>query len=191
MWTGDDSARLLYLVLLGAFLILVVARGQNLSGYLRYGLIWAAILGVVALGFAAWGDLRDDWFPPQTYLANGAVEVPRGDSGHYEVVLRLNDRPVRFLIDTGATGVSLPRDVAAEVGIDTAALDFDREALTANGPVPIADASIATVALGERVDRDVPVTVNGGGLRMPLLGMTYLNRFGSVAIRNGTLTLSP
>ncbi|PRY94960.1 aspartyl protease family protein [Hasllibacter halocynthiae] len=191
MWTGDDTASLLYLSLLGAFLILVVARGQNLSGFLRYGLIWAAILGIAALGFAAWEDLRDDWFPPQTYLANGAVEVPRARSGHHEIVLRLDGRPVRFLVDTGATGISLPRDVAADVGIDVDALAFDGEAMTANGTVPFARARVGTVALGDRVDRDVPVAVNGGGLRTPLLGMSYLNRFGSVSIRRGVLTLTP
>ncbi|MGR3542461.1 MAG: retropepsin-like aspartic protease family protein [Hasllibacter sp.] len=191
MLTGDDTANLLYLVLLGAFLILVVARGQNLSGFLRYGLIWAAILGLVALGYNAFQQVRDDLFPPQTYLAGGAVEVPRNDMGQYEIVLRLNDVPVRFLIDTGATDIVLNRADAARVGLSPLTLDYTGTALTANGPVATATATVDTVALGERVDRDVAVSVNEGQLDGSLLGMAYLNRFGRVSIVDRRLRLEP
>ena len=191
MLTSDDYASFLYLALLGGFLILVVARGQNLSGFLRYGLIWAAILGLTALGYNAWERVRDDLFPPQSYLAGGAVEVPRNDQGQYEIVLRLNDVPVRFLIDTGATDIVLSRDDAARAGLSPLTLDYSGTALTANGPVATASATVDTLALGERIDRDVEVSVNEGELDGSLLGMAYLNRFGRVSIADGRLRLEP
>lgn len=51
--TGDDTARLIYGVLLvtlvgSAFL---AGRRENTGTLLRYGLIWAAIIGAVALGY--------------------------------------------------------------------------------------------------------------------------------------------
>lgn len=193
MLTTDDYASLLYLVLLGAFLILVVARGQNLSGFLRYGLIWAAILGLVALGYNAYEQLRDDLFPPQTVLANGAVEVPRNEQGQYELVLRLNDVPVRFLVDTGATAIVLNQSDAARAGLSPLTLDYDGSALTANGVIATATATVDTVTLGDRVDRDVEVSVNEPDalLDSSLLGMAYLNRFGRISIADGRLRLEP
>ncbi len=92
------------------------------------------------------------------------------------VNVRLNDRVTApFLIDTGASDVSLPLWVAEELGLD---LDGARTGLyrTANGLVRSALVTLDSVELGgARVER-VPAHVNKS-LSTGLLGLSFFNHF--------------
>ena len=46
------------------------------------------------------------------------------------------------------------------------------------------------IAIGAITDRDVPAVVNAGEMEQSLLGMTYLQRWGSIEISGGQLTLT-
>jgi aspartyl protease family protein len=100
------------------------------------------------------------------------IEIRRAGDGHYHWPGSLNGRPVDFLIDTGATGTAIPRQLADEVGLT---LEGSVRSSTAGGTVQGALAR-ADVALegGVRVDR-LRVTVLPA-LEAPLLGMDVLGR---------------
>ncbi|HSG57216.1 MAG TPA: TIGR02281 family clan AA aspartic protease, partial [Paracoccaceae bacterium] len=75
-------------------------------------------------------------------------------------------------------------------GLDPAKLAFIGSAMTANGPVRTAPVRLDSIRLGGIEDRGLRAFVNEGEMRESLLGMTYLQRFSSVEIRQGALILT-
>lgn len=95
--------------------------------------------------------------------------------GHYISSGSINDKPVRFLVDTGATTIALGLSDARRLGLDK--LDGRRGiAGTANGSVTATCVQLDKVSLGDitlegvngcYVEQDMPVV---------LLGMSFLSR---------------
>ena len=119
----------------------------------------------------------------------GRIEVPRGPDGHYYLTLDINDAPVRFVVDTGATSMVLTKTDAERVGLTADDLIFYSEAMTANGPVRTAPVRLDDVALGPFHDANVRAFVNEGEMNQSLLGMDYLIRYARLEITNGQLIL--
>ena len=190
--TGDDFGQLAYLVVLGAAIIVwfFVQNRQSLNKTLQHGALWGLIfLGTVA-AVGLWGDIRQTVRPQQMVMADGArVEVPRGPDGHYYLTLDINDTPVRFVVDTGATSMVLTQSDAGRIGLSEDELIYFSEAMTANGPVRTAPVRLDRVALGPFEDSNVRAFVNEGEMTRSLLGMDYLNRFARLEINNGRLIL--
>ena len=191
MLAGDNLGQLAYLILLliavGGWFI-AEARG-NLGKSTRQFLVWGLIfIGLIA-GFGLWGDIRDDIAPRQSLTSSGVIEVPLGVDGHYYLDLELHGTRVEFVVDTGATDIVLTRQDAERLGFDFDALNFGGTAQTANGTVQIASARVDTIQLGDIVDRNFRVSVNGGEMDVSLLGMAYLDKFSSISIRDRRLIL--
>ncbi|WP_369932485.1 TIGR02281 family clan AA aspartic protease [Rhodovulum sp. 12E13] len=190
--TGEQTASLLYLVLLGSVLAgyFFLSHRQSLGQGLRQAGLWALIfIGVIA-GYGLWSDLQGTVTPQQSVFTDeGRVVVPRSADGHYRMVLEVNGTPVRFVVDTGATDIVLSADDARRVGLDPSELAFVGAARTANGMVSTARVWLDEVRLGGIADTGVPAVVNGGEMTGSLLGMTYLDRFSEVRIGGGALTL--
>ena len=191
--TGDDTAHLLYLGLLGAaiFGYFIAANRQNMGQTLRQLALWALIfMGTIAVA-GLWPSIRDGALgPQQSYTSTGEMQIPRGFDGHYHVTLGVNGTPLSFVVDTGASDIVLSQEDARRVGIDPDGLAYLGRARTANGTVPLARVRLDTVALGKEVERGVPASVNGGEMTGSLLGMSYLSQFGRISIENDILTLS-
>lgn len=188
----DDQARLFYLVLLlvGLLAFLIVGQGHRLGRSLRDLAIWLLILAMVVIAYSFRDTLRMAVMPGAARLVEGgAVELRRGSDGHFHAVLDVNGHPLRFVVDTGASGIVLSRSDAAAVGIDPDALTFSGRALTANGSVATAPVRLAEVRFAEFTDRDVAAQVNGGALDQSLLGMEYLDRFARIEIEGDRMRL--
>jgi len=129
---------------------------------------------------------------PTILRAGPAVRtlVYRTDArGHVALTAMVNGAPVRFLVDTGASRVTLTAEDARAAGISPGELVFNQRSQTANGL-----AREAPVILREiRIDRlsidNVSAAVNEN-LNMSLLGMSFLRRLKSFEMREGTLTIS-
>jgi aspartyl protease family protein len=175
---ADQIARVVYLGLLlmavGGW-VLVEYRAR-LGQALRVALAWGMIFLGVAAGYGLWGDLRRDIRPDQIAGAD-QVEIPRSQDGHYYLRLEVNGRPVTFMADTGASGITLSGQDAADLGIDPAALTYLGRAVTANGEVRTARITLPLVALGPFRDQDVTAFVTDGEMEGSLLGMDYLGLF--------------
>lgn len=188
-----DLGRLIYLVLLlGAvgFWVLVQNR-QSLNSTLQQIAIWVFIfLGAIA-AVGLWEDIRQTVLPQQTvHSAQGQITVPRSADGHYYLLLQVDGVPVHFLVDTGASAVVLTQQDAARAGFDLENLAYVGRAQTANGQVRTAPIWIDEMSLGGIVDQDLRASVNEGDMEQSLLGMSYLQRWSSIEIRNGALVLT-
>ena len=184
--------QLTYLVLLAAAIGgSAIVAGRNQWGKMaQQAAIWALIFVGVIAAYGLWDDLRNDVAPRQALIDGGAVAVPRSPDGHYHLTLTVNDRPVRFIVDTGASQIVLSRQDAVAVGIDPDDLTYSGIAFTANGTVRTAPAVLGAVALEGIVDRNLPAVVNAGDMDASLLGMTYLRLFSRIEIADETLVLT-
>ncbi len=191
--TGDDTARLIYLVLLGSAIAMwfFAQNRASLGKLTQQALVWGLIFVGVIAAVGLWGDIRGTVQPGAArMLGENSVELRRQMDGHYYVTAEVNGTPVDFVVDTGATVVVLTREDAKAIGLDTADLAFVGRASTANGEVRTAPVRLDSVRIGPLEDRDVGAVVNSGELGQSLLGMNYLQRFSRVEIADGKLILT-
>lgn len=156
----------------------------------RNALIWVLIF----LGFtwvaAEWDTFRGEFGQQQATFTDARIEVPKGVDNHFRLTLIINEVPVDFLVDTGASQVVLTQRDAARVGLDPDNLAYIGTAFTANGEVATAPVRLDSVILGDIRDTRVPASVNSGQMESSLLGMSYLSRFESIEIRQDRLILN-
>ena len=187
-----DIGSLAYLGLLGAVLVfwLIVHNRQALGRTLQQAAGWVLIFLAVIAAVGLWDDIRRTALPGRAAVATeGRIEVPRSPDGHFYLTLLVNDAPVQFMIDTGASAVVLRPDDATRAGIDTADLAFTGRAKTANGAIRTAPVRLAKVSLGPIEDRNLRAWVNEGAMDQSLLGMSYLERWGRIEIAGQHLVL--
>ncbi len=105
--------------------------------------------------------------------------VLSGDSkGHYITTVLVNGVSMQFLVDTGATSVTIGADDAKRANVRYTAADRGTMQ-TANGLVTAYRVKFDTVKLGEIVLHNVDGVVlegNALGGRFGLLGMSFLSR---------------
>lgn len=91
--------------------------------------------------------------------ASGSIEIQleRNRAGHYVMSGHINDVPVEFILDTGATDVVIPASVADAAGLRQG---NPNQAMTANGLVTIFSTRIATLQLGAIELTDVRASIN-------------------------------
>ena len=118
----------------------------------------------------------------------GKVLLAADTRGHFYIEGAVNRVPVRFLVDTGATMVSLPQRDADRLGID-----YRRgrrgTSHTANGEATVYLVRLDAIRIGEIELHGIEALVHeGAGLDQALLGMSFLNRVNM--LRDGaTMTL--
>lgn len=104
-----------------------------------------------------------------------AVTLVSDSRGHFIVNGSVNGASIRFLVDTGATFVSLGAADARRAGID-ATRGVPATAMTANGPVRVWRVRLASVKVGDITLNNVEASVHEQDLPIALLGMSFLNR---------------
>jgi aspartyl protease family protein len=116
--------------------------------------------------------------------------IAKSADGHYWAAAEVDGAPVRFLVDTGSSAVTLTAADAARLGIDVARLRYDRPVLTAAGGEQGASIMLDHIDVaGARVEH-VAAVVMRGGLPASLLGMSYLGRLSSFQATPEALFLS-
>ncbi|MGR3804578.1 retropepsin-like aspartic protease family protein [Marinibacterium profundimaris] len=188
-----QSGNLIYLVVLGTALIVmfIVNNRQGIGATLRQLVTWGLIFLAVLAAYGLWEDVRRTVVPTQTVIASeNRIVVPRSADGHFYLTLEINDRPLRFMVDTGATDLVLSRRDAEAAGIDPSGLAFYGRARTANGEVRTAPVTLDRVALGPYEDRNVAASVNDGAMDGSLLGMRYLDRWSRIEMGGGEMVLT-
>ncbi|HEY4958914.1 MAG TPA: retropepsin-like aspartic protease [Caldimonas sp.] len=107
--------------------------------------------------------------------------------GHFFSSGNINGKTVRFLVDTGATNVSMSQDDADRIGLDykNGQRGMSR---TANGVVPVYRTTLTSVRVGDVVVYNVDATIVPGQIGHVLLGNSFLTRF-QMRRENDKLTL--
>lgn len=112
-----------------------------------------------------------------TVAADGAGKVimTADNQGHFYTTGTVNGVSVRFLVDTGATMISLGASDARRIG-----LDFNRGqkgmTQTANGQSVVSKIQLDTVRIGDVTLHNVDALIHQTEMPMALLGMSFLNR---------------
>ena len=105
------------------------------------------------------------------------VRVDRDSQGMYFSSGTINDFPVNFLVDTGATFIAINSNLAKQIGIDYLSLGTPSQANTASGLVQAWKLMLDKVSVGEVEIHMVEAAVIEGNYPIkPLLGMSFLNR---------------
>lgn len=191
--TSDNTASLIYLVLLGCAVggWFFMAGRDSIGKTLQMAAIWGFIFVGVIAAYGLWNDVQRQTLNNQVLqLGEGQISVPRQPDGHYYLTLELNGANIRFVVDTGATDMVLTRTDAERAGLNPDELNFIGVANTANGQVRTAPVRIDTVRLGDITDTNVRASVNDGEMFGSLLGMGYLERWGHISISGGELRLT-
>jgi aspartyl protease family protein len=113
---------------------------------------------------------------------------PADGQGHVYVDALVNGVPVHFLVDTGATLVSLTMADAKASGIKSGDLQFAVKTSTANGTASAAPVTLHQISIGQMPIFDVPALVHQN-LSVSLLGQSFLTRLRSYNMQDGQLTL--
>ena len=107
--------------------------------------------------------------------------------GHFLTTGLVNGTSLRFLVDTGASMISLGAGDARRIGIDPGKGE-PGIVNTANGQARVSRVKLDSVRVGDIVLNNVDATVHQHDLPFALLGMSFLNRMEMQ--RNGdTMTL--
>ena len=117
-------------------------------------------------------------------MKSGETAAPRGNrivlnassGGHFLSGGSINGRTVQFMVDTGATMVSMGAADADRLGIDYRQGQVGRSA-TANGTVNVYKVKLTSVRVGDVEVYDVDAIVMPNGASHVLLGNSFLNRF--------------
>ncbi len=141
-------------------------------------LAWLVVLGLLSAFFGGWMEKLDN--PNQKVVsalhADGVREVvlQQNRAGHYVANGAINGHRVTFLLDTGATSVSVPASIAGPLGLKRGA---PLRANTANGTVTTYATRLDEVQLGnislENVRADINPHMQGTEV---LLGMSFLRK---------------
>ena len=190
--SSDQTADAIYLSLLGGALLLsyLLASRINIGKMLQQMGIWVLIfMGAIAV-IGMWPEIQRTITPRQSIVDGTTIVLPLARDGHYYLTLDINNVPVEFVVDTGASQVVLTQDDAKRIGLNPSSLSYLGTASTANGTVRTAAVRLDTVSLAAITDTNVRAVVNDGQMFGSLLGMTYLSNFDSITIKDGQLILS-
>jgi aspartyl protease family protein len=115
------------------------------------------------------------------------IVLPMGSGGHFTTIGTINGHVTSFLVDTGATNVSISQIEAEKLGLRYA---YGKRIVTqtANGIVPAYQFQLASVRIGDIEVRDVDAIVIPGTMSHVLLGNSFLGRF-QMRRENDVMTL--
>ena len=157
---------------------------------LRHAII--AVIGFASAALATTAVIKlDQARHPAPAPMAATAQIPRAKDGHYWVTGEVGDRRIRFLVDTGATTVSLTPEDARALGVDPDRLAYLYEVSTADGHARAAKVRLTSLSVGGAMVKDVDALVIEKGLPTSLLGMTYLGRLSKFEAGPGGLVLRP
>ena len=150
---------------------------------------WAAALFLATRFFGEWEQRQEN---PNTVVASehgdGYVEVKLTSNrdGHFVMTGQINARPVQFMLDTGATNVAVPENVAQTLRLERG----ERvQVSTANGRTDAFRTPLQRLQIGDIVLNNVrALVVPGLDGEQVLLGMSAVKQL-EFTQRGGTLLL--
>ena len=105
-----------------------------------------------------------------------SVVLSADSRGHFVTDGQINGLPIRFMVDTGASLVSIPASEANRLALNYRSGQMAMMN-TANGPAPAYRIRLDTVRVGDVSINGVDaVVMEGSAMPFALLGMSFLNR---------------
>lgn len=150
---------------------------QRKMGLTMILLAWIVLFGLLAAAFDEWLTRREN---PNRQVSSsahdGVIEVALAPNPqhHYLVDGLLNGQPVTYMVDTGATDVVIPADLADRMGLQRGQRSI---ANTANGMVGVYHTTLDSLEVGAIRLQRVRASINPGMRdEVVLLGMSALRQ---------------
>ncbi len=149
-------------------------------------LAWGFAIGILAWMFHDWQTQSQK---PVTESSGGinSVSIPAGPFGHYRIKGSINGIPVNFLVDTGATSISIPADLGNKLVLSKG---LPYRVSTANGNIQVNSTRIDRLQFGSIQLTNLNAHLNPGmsADQDVLLGMSALKQL-EFTQSNGWLTI--
>jgi len=161
--------------------------GDNPDSRLGTRMLWIAAIGLLGGLYLLFSMLEKGGKTVSTRDHNGAamVVLEQDRNGHYEAQGTINGQPVTFLVDTGATDVSMPESAARALDL---AFGPRVTVMTAAGPADAWVTRLDEVTVGGIRRENVRATITGGNFDGILLGMSFLKHY-SLQQQDGRLVI--
>ena len=175
----------------------LAARRLPLSYVAKAGLAWIAIFAALFAIFSFRFEFRGIWERVKAdisgtagqSISGDAIELRRQDDGHYWIMVDINGKPVRFMVDSGATVTAINATTAKEAGVE--ANGYPIILSTANGRVAAKRATVLSLVVGPHKIENHPVVVSESFGDVNLLGMNFLNDMQSWRVEANKMVLIP
>ncbi|MGB5482918.1 retropepsin-like aspartic protease family protein [Parasphingorhabdus sp.] len=198
--TEDQNINLVFAI--GALVLVASALFSRRMGFaeiIRTALAWVAIFAVFIVGFSYQNEILAVWNRVSGEVSGANEQLVVGDTlrirqsadGHFWANATVNELPVRFLIDSGATTTAMTLQTARSAGIEISGSPFPVILTTANGSVEAQRGSIQSLQIGSMVAKDLPVVVAEEFGDSNVIGMNFLSQLKSWRVEGREMILEP
>ena len=184
-------------ILMAVMLVLgsLMARREPAARKLTFALAWLAIF---AGGFVLF-TFRDDfdWVAQRLRAeATGApveqgaeLRIPMAIDGHFWIAGRINGKPVKFLVDSGATMTTIGGQTARRTAVSVSPTP-NQIVRTGNGIIKVSSGRARSLQVGSIERQDFAMHVAGGD-ELNVLGMNFLSSLRRWGVEGRWLVLVP
>ena len=121
--------------------------------------------------------------------SGGELTLRRQRDGHFYADADVDGGNVRFMVDTGASGIALTGSDAKALGLSWTEDELRPVGRGASGVVIGKAIRLGSVSVGDYTVRNVDAVILPNGLDVSLLGQSFLSKVPNVNIRGGAMTL--
>lgn len=182
----ENWGNLIYLLVLLSFLLFGASNRKSfpLKKVAKYSIYWLLlILFFISLysyrfEFSSFKNrILGELNPSRIQSTKGQLSINIARDGHFYINLKINNQPIKFMVDTGASDIVISINDARKIGINIENLNFNKIYQTANGKSFGASITLDKVEIGNIILNDIEASVNKGDMGTPLLGMRFLRLF--------------
>jgi aspartyl protease family protein len=198
--TEDQNLNLVFAI--GALVLVASAlfsRRTRFGELLRTALVWVAIFAVFIVGFSYQNEILAVWNRVSGEVTGANEQLVVGDTlrirqsadGHFWANTTVNDLPVRFLIDSGATTTAMTLRTAQDAKVEISESPFPVILTTANGSVEAQRGQIQSLQIGSMVAKDLKIVVAEEFGDSNVIGMNFLSQLKSWKVEGNEMILEP
>ena len=184
--SSHEWSNVIYILILVALLIMGFSRKDlPIKKIFEFTGLWIAF-ALVALVLYSYRfeffEVKDrvlsDLFPSKAINKNHKQLVLNiAQDGHYYLNVKIKNQIVRFMIDTGASDLVIDEKIALKLGYNLQNINYNKVFQTANGQSYGASIDFDEVEVSGIKFYNVQASITNSDLVIPLLGMSFLQKF--------------
>jgi aspartyl protease family protein len=201
--SGDNIANIIISLFFVTYLLISIVNSKNITlvKLVKYIMIWLFMGLIILIIYSYRYELNDlkirlasEISPSKPRIINQSnqkspISINISNDRHFYLEAKINQKNVLFLIDTGASDISLSISDAKKIGIDVDNLKYNKIYQTANGNILGATVILKEIIIADRVFNNISASVNKANQGVSLLGMSMLTKFEKYEFHRNKLIL--